>query len=157
MKLAVCSWRLAGVLRAGLLCCLLLLVSGQLGCRFYSLEPVECTEARVTAKQFYSFHFGNDMRATAENYKSRERFLTPRYYTALAAAAEGSLDQFTLTQDHPKTFKIGECKADSATNVDLQIQLYWRDDYNTVQQEVVANMVNESGNWLLDGVGSKKR
>lgn len=127
------------------------------GCRFYSLEPVECTEARVAAKQFYSFHFGNDMRATAENYKSRERFLTPRYYTALAAAAEGSLDQFTLTQDHPKTFKIGECKTDSATNVDLQIQLYWRDDYSTVQQEVVANMVKESGKWLLDGVGSKKR
>ena len=143
--------------KRAVLFCLLSFAIAISGCRFYSLEPVECTEARVAAKQFYSFHFGNDMRATAENYKLRERFLTPRYYTALAAAAEGSLDQFTLTQDHPKTFKIGECKADSATNVDLQIQLYWRDDYNTVQQEVVANMVNESGNWLLDGVGSKKR
>ena len=143
--------------KRAVLFCLLSFAIAISGCRFYSLEPVECTEARVAAKQFYSFHFGNDMRATAENYKLRERFLTPRYYTALAAAAEGSLDQFTLTQDHPKTFKIGECKADSATNVDLQIQLYWRDDYNTVQQEVVANMVNESGKWLLDGVGSKKR
>jgi len=127
------------------------------GCRFYSLEPLECTEARVAAKQFYSFHFGNDMRASGENYKLRERFLTPRYYTALTSAEAGSLDQFTLTEEYPRTFKIGECKADSPMNVSLQIQLYWRDDYSTVQQEVVANMVNEGGKWLLDGVGSKKR
>lgn len=127
------------------------------GCRFYSLEPVECTEARVAAKQFYSFHFGNEMRPSPEALKSREQFLTPRYYTALSAAEGGPWDQFTLTEKYPKTFKIGECMADTATNIDLQIQLYWRDDYNTVQQEVVANMVKESGKWQLDGVGSKKR
>ena len=123
----------------------------------YSLEPIECTEARVVAKQFYSFHFGNEMRPSAENLRSRERFLTPRYFEALTASGEASLDQFTLTENYPKSFKIGECKADTATNVDLQIQLYWKDDYKTVQQEVVANMVKENGKWLLDGVGSKKR
>lgn len=126
-------------------------------CRLYSLEPLECTEARVAAKQFYSFHFGNEMRPSPENLKLRERFLTPRYFAALTASGEGSLDQFTLTENYPKSFKIGECRADTATNLDLQIQLYWKDDYNTVQQEVVANMVKESGKWLLDGVGSKKR
>lgn len=126
-------------------------------CRLYSLEPIECTEARVAAKQFYSFHFGNEMRPSPDNLKSRERFLTPRYFTALTASGEGSLDQFTLTENYPKSFKIGECRDDTATKVDLQIQLYWKDDYKTVQQEVVANMVKESGKWLLDGVGSKKR
>ncbi len=126
-------------------------------CRLYSLEPLECTEARVVAKQFYSFHFGNEMRPSLENLRSRERFLTPRFFSALTASGEGSLDQFTLTENYPKSFKIGECRADTATNVDLQIQLYWKDDYTTVQQEVVANMVKEGGKWLLDGVGSKKR
>lgn len=127
------------------------------GCRFYSLEPPECTEARVAAKQFYSFHFGNEMRPSAENFKARERFLTPRYYTALSTATDGTVDQFTLTEEYPRTFKIGECKAESEMIVDLQVQVYWRDDEKTVQQEVVANMVKESGKWLLDGVGSKMR
>lgn len=126
-------------------------------CRLYSLEPLECTEARVAAKQFYSFHFGNEMRPSPENLRSRERFLTPRYFSALTASEESSLDQFTLTENYPKSFKIGECRADTPTNVDLQIQLYWKDDYNTVQEEVIANMLKENGKWLLDGVGSKKR
>lgn len=126
-------------------------------CRLYSLEAIECTEARLAAKQFYSFHFGNEMRPSAENLRSREKFLTPRYFAALSASKEDLLDQFTLTEEYPKTFKIGECKSENATNADLQIQLYWRDDFTTVQQEVVANMVKENGKWLLDGVGSKKR
>lgn len=111
----------------------------------------------MAAKQFYSFHFGNEMQPSADNLRAREKFLTPRYFTALMASGEGTLDQFTLTENYPKSFKIGECKADTATNVDLQIQLYWKDDYNTVQQEVVANMVKGNGKWLLDSVGSKKR
>lgn len=82
--------------------------------------------------------------------------MTPRFYKALAGAEEGSLDQFTLTREYPRTFKIGECNAETANAVDLQVQLYWRDDEKTVQQEVIANMVKESGKWLLDGVGSKK-
>lgn len=139
-----------------LLFCVLNFAFSIQSCRLYSLEPIECTEARVAAKQFYSFHFGNEMRPSSENLRARERFLTPRYFTALIASGEGSLDQFTLTENYPKSFKIGECRADTPTNVDLQIQLYWKDDYTTVQQEVVANMVKESGKWLLDGVGSKK-
>jgi|CXWL01.1.fsa_nt_gi hypothetical protein len=127
------------------------------GCGIPNLEKPECAQARDAAKQFYSFHFGNDMRPSPENLKLRERFLTPRYYTMLAAAGEITTDQFTMTEEHPKTFKIGECKANTPTNIDLQLQLYWRDDQKTVQQEVVANMVKENGKWLLDGVGSKKR
>ncbi len=157
MMLAVRSWRLAVMLRLGVLCCLLPTAYCQLACSVPNLELPECTEARNAAKQVYSFHFGNDMRASAENLKMRERFLTPRYYSALSSAGESSYDQFTMTQEFPKTFKIGQCKADSVTNVDLQVQLYWRDDQKTVQQEVVANMVKENDKWLLDGVGSKKR
>ncbi len=157
MMLAVRSWRLAVMLRLGVLCCLLPTAYSQLACGIPNLETPECAQARDAAKQFYSFHFGNDMRPSLENLKRRERFLTPRYYAMLSAAGENTLDQFTMTQDYPKTFKIGECKADTPTNIDLQLQLYWRDDQKTVQQEVVANMVKENDKWLLDGVGSKKR
>lgn len=127
------------------------------GCGIPNLESTECAQARVAVKQFYSFHFGNDMRPSAENFKLRERFLTKRFYSTLAAVTESDVDPFSMTREFPRTFKIGECNADSATNVDFQVQLYWRDDERTVQQEIVANAVKENDSWLIDGVGSKKQ
>lgn len=127
------------------------------GCGIPNLETPECAQARDAAKQFYSFHFGNEMRPSAENLKMRERFLTPRYFEALAKTSDSDVDQFTMSREYPRTFKIGECRTATPTNVDLQIQIYWRDDQKTVQQEVVANMVKQGDSWLLDGIGSKKR
>ncbi|MBP9664526.1 MAG: hypothetical protein KBD94_07865 [Pyrinomonadaceae bacterium] len=127
------------------------------GCGAPSLESTVCSAARDAGKRFYSFHFANDMRLTDEGLKARQRFLTPRYFEMLSAADAGDLDPFTMTREYPRTFKIGECREASPTDVDLQVQLYWRDDEKTVQQEVVANLVKQGDEWLLDGVGSKAR
>ncbi|MBK8302031.1 MAG: hypothetical protein IPK98_00925 [Chloracidobacterium sp.] len=97
------------------------------------------------------------MRPSADNFKARERYLTPRYFAALATYPEKERDPFTLTTEYPRTFKLAECKAASPDSIDLKIQLYWRDDTKTVQQEVQANFVKQDGKWLLDGVGSKGR
>lgn len=137
--------------------CILLCILCVSGCGIPNLESAECGEARVAVKQFYSFHFGNDMRPSAENFKLRERFLTKRFYSTLSAATESNFDPFSMTREFPRTFKIGECDVDSASSVDFQVQLYWRDDERTVQQEVVATAVKENDSWLIDGVGSKKR
>lgn len=126
------------------------------GCGVPNLESPECTEARVAVKQFYSFHFGNDMRPTAENLKLREKFLTARYYSIVSSLVDFDTDPFTMTREFPRTFKIGECKEMSPASVAFQIQLYWRDDEQTVQQEVMANVTRENGSWLVDNVGSKK-
>lgn len=126
-------------------------------CSIPNLEPAECVEARDSARQFYSFHFGNEMRPGADNFKARERYLTPRYFASLAAYPETVRDPFTLTTEYPRTFKLAECKAASPSSIDLKIQLYWRDDLKTEQQEVQANFVKQDGKWLLDGVGSKGR
>lgn len=127
------------------------------GCGAPSLESTVCSEARDAGKRFYSFHFANEMRLTDEGLKARQRFLTPRYFEMLSAGEAGDLDPFTMTSEYPRTFKIGECREASATDVDLQVQLYWRDDEKTVQQEVVANLVKQGDAWLLDGVGSKTK
>ena len=126
-------------------------------CSIPNLEPAECVEARDSARQFYSFHFGNEMKPGTDNFKARERYLTPRFFASLAAAPKSDLDPFTLTTDYPRTFKLAECKAASPTDIDLKIQIYWRDDLKTEQQEVRANFVKQDGKWLLDGVGSKGR
>jgi hypothetical protein len=96
------------------------------------------------------------MRPSGENARLRQRFITPRFYSLVTSAPETDVDPFTLTREFPRTFKIGECNADSAKSVDFQVQLYWRDDEQTVQQEVVANAVKEDESWLVDSVDSKK-
>jgi hypothetical protein len=138
--------------------CLLPFAFSSFGCgSIPNLESAECTAARNSARQFYSFHFANNMVPSVETFKAREQFLTPRFNAALAAALPSDLDPFTMSVDLPRTFKIAECTESSPTNVDLKIQTYWRDDASTRQQEVHANFVNVSGKWLLDSVGSKGR
>ena len=136
MKFAVGNWRLAVMLRLGVLCCLLPTAYCQLACSIPTLESPECAQARDSVKQFYSLHFGNDMRPSAENLKVRERFLTPEFYKSLSVPSESKTDVFTASEEPPKTFKIGECRATGEGKTLLQTQLYWRDDVKTVQKEI---------------------
>lgn len=122
-------------------------------CSIPNLEAPECSAARDSVKQFYSFHFANDMRPSAENLKARERFLTQGFYESLTAANRPKTDIFTASDDPPKTFKIGECKVIDKTRTDLQVQIYWRDDVQTVQREVRVEAVKTGEDWLIDKVG----
>src|SRR6185369_10674358 len=38
-------------------------------CSVPNLEQPECTDSRLTVKEFYSYHFGNDMKFSQENLK----------------------------------------------------------------------------------------
>lgn len=125
-------------------------------CSIPNLESPECSQARDAARQFYSFHFANDMRATAENLKMRERFLTSFYFKRLMFDAGGEpptkTDYFTLSEDPPRTFKIGECRAIGGGKTLVQIQLYWRDDVKTVQKEIHVEAVKIGNSWLINSV-----
>ena len=120
-------------------------------CSIPSLEKPECEQAREAVKQFYSFHFGNDMHPTAENLKIRERFLTVDLYKTLSAATSPK-DYFTASDDFPKTFKIGKCELPQPDKANVQVQIYWRDDTKTVQNEVNVEAVNQRDAWLLNKV-----
>lgn len=122
-----------------------------------NLESPECTAVRNEARRFYSYHFDAMMRSGGDRAAERREFLTPRFFEALKTAGPSDIDVFTMSTEFPKTFKIGECKVASPTNIDIQIQTYWRSDEKTSQNEVVANYVLENDKWLLDGVGSKAR
>ncbi|MGE3467999.1 MAG: hypothetical protein AB7J13_13840 [Pyrinomonadaceae bacterium] len=97
------------------------------------------------------------MALSPEGLELRRPFLTRAHFELLSDIGDMEKDPFTMSGDFPRTFKIGECYQKSATNVDLQVQIYWRDDESTEQREVVANMVEVDGRWLLDSVGSKGR
>ena len=122
------------------------------GCSIPNLEKPECTEARDAVKQFYSFHFGNDMHPSAENLKMRERFLTPKLYERLSNQSPGAVDYFTGSDNYPRTFKIGACRANNHTDTDFNLQIYWRDDSATVQKTILVNAVEIKSEWKIDSV-----
>lgn len=122
-------------------------------CSLPNLESSECTEARTTVKQFYSFHFANDMRPSADNLKMRERFLTPEFYASVLGDS-GTTDVFTGSTDPPTTFKVGECKTTKSGTVEFQIQVYWRSDAATVQKDLHVEAVKRGADWLINDVSN---
>ena len=103
-------------------------------------------------KQFYSFHFGSDMRPTADNLKMRERFLTTELFATLNVSGETAADYFTATAEYPKAFRLGTCTVGSTDNVSIQVLLFWRDDTKTLQKEVRVHAVKSGDAWLINNV-----
>lgn len=133
---------------------LLLTVFGLLsGCSVPNLEAPECTESRQAVKEFYSFHFGGEMRRTPENLKLREKFLTPEYYRLLTQQ-RGEGDSFTTggDADFPKTFRIGKCEVETADRTNVEVVLFWKDDARSEQREIRAAVVKENGKWLIGNI-----
>lgn len=124
-----------------------------IGCSIPNLESQECSEARDVAKQFFSFHFGNDMEPTAENIRLRQRFLTPGFFQeALSEASDNRIDPFTGTNPPPTTFKVGKCVSDSQ-EADFEVQFYWRNDNSTKQEPAILVLIRQDGKWLVNQIG----
>lgn len=120
-------------------------------CSIPNLEKPECTESRNAVKEFYSYHFGNDMKFTPENLKAREKFLTPEFSKKLGKFMTQS-DPFTLTEDFPKAFSISGCNAIDANKTDVRVLLFWRDDTRSEQREIHAEAVKQNDKWLIDNI-----
>jgi hypothetical protein len=130
------------------------------GCSLPSLEASQCAEARLAAKQFYSFHFGNDMTPGGENLKARERFLTSELYNSLSGSTDGKIDYFTKSESYPRTFKIGKCESTDAEHATLQVQVYWQEERGslkeTTQRELSVDTVKTGDRWLIDNVADAR-
>ncbi|HEY8559829.1 MAG TPA: hypothetical protein VIL74_05455 [Pyrinomonadaceae bacterium] len=117
-----------------------------------NLEAPECTAARGVVKEFYSYHFGNEMKFSPENLKQREKFLTPEYYESLQRA-RGEADVFTTNNtDYPKAFRVGKCEIVDPAKTNVQVLLFWKDDARTEQREITAEVVREGDKWLVNKV-----
>jgi hypothetical protein len=101
-------------------------------------------------REFYSFHFGNDMKFSPENLKVRERFLTPELANRSASAKEGT-DPFTTgTEDIPRAFRVAECTQISPDRTEFRVLLFWRDNTRTEQREIKVEEVKQNEKWLVD-------
>lgn len=121
-------------------------------CSVPNLETPECGEARQPVKEFYSYHFGNDMKPSRENLQSREKFLSTDLKQRLALLPETPRDYFTSTEDYPKAFRIGSCKTAEAGKTVFQIVVFWKDDTRSEQREIQVEAVKENGKWLINRI-----
>ncbi|MEO8572336.1 MAG: hypothetical protein ABI481_00080 [Pyrinomonadaceae bacterium] len=146
----------AALSRACLLLCAACLLAS---CSIPNLEETDCREARDRVREFYSFHFGNDMHLTEENVRLREKHLTRRLFRDLlneAVALPVKTTEYftaTATNDLPKAFRVGECKVvQPGDAVQFDVLLFWKDDIRTEQRHVSASLKKEDDNWLIDSV-----
>lgn len=124
------------------------------GCSVPSLESPDCAAARDGVKQFYSFHFGNEMTPSPENLKAREKFLTPDLFRSLSAANGSATDYFTASDVPPKTFKIAQCTQTGSNKADVHVQIYWREDAKVTQRELHVDVVKTGESWLINEVSN---
>lgn len=136
----------------GRLTCLLLSAFCLLSCSIPNLEQPECDQARDVAREFYSFHFGNEMAFSVESLEKRKFYLTPRLYEGLKASPPAA-DPFTRTDDLPKAFRIGECKViEPGRRVGFNVLLFWKTDIRTEQRAIDVEAENIDGKWLIDSI-----
>jgi hypothetical protein len=141
--------------KLSLLFCFYFFVFTFAACSVPNLEKPECTAARQAVKEFYSFHFGGEMKPSRENLRKREKFLTDELNRVLAAPeTETTTDYFTQTDDYPKAFRIGECAAVDENRTVFQVVLFWKDDARSKQREVRVETVKQNGKWLINSVGN---
>ncbi len=121
-------------------------------CTVPSLESPACTESKNAVREFYSYHFGNEMKFSADNLKPREKFLTPEFTKAVANSGEGT-DPFTTgSDDIPKAFRVGECREISPERTESNVLLFWRTDDRTEQREIKVETVDKNDTWLVNKV-----
>jgi Protein of unknown function (DUF3828) len=138
----------------GLLSCLLLIANCLLlSCSVPNLEEQDCREARDVVREFYSFHFGNDMHPSADNVRLREKYLTSRLKDNLLNAPATDVDYFTATSDLPKAFRVGGCTVNApGQSVNFDVLLFWKDDKRTEQKHISVAVRKENEKWLIDRV-----
>ncbi|HEY0429142.1 MAG TPA: DUF3828 domain-containing protein [Pyrinomonadaceae bacterium] len=125
-------------------------------CSIPNLESNECIEARTAVREFYSYHFGNDMKPSAENLRQREKFLSKELSKTLLASVDTTKDYFTATEPYPKAFRVGECKTAAPGRTVFGVLLFWKDETRSEQREIKVEAVRENDKWLIDKVSDTK-
>ncbi|MBX7169604.1 MAG: hypothetical protein K1X72_01530 [Pyrinomonadaceae bacterium] len=117
-----------------------------------NLEQPDCTDSRLTVKQFYSFHLGNEMKFSQENLKLREKFLTPEFYKSLQSLQTEN-DVFTTNStDIPRAFKLGGCTVIEPTKTEVEVLLFWKDSARIEQKSIFTEVVKQGDTWLINKV-----
>ena len=135
--------------------CLLLTAYCLLSCSIPNLENPQCRESQTTIKEFYSFHFGNDMKFSAENLRQRERFLSADLVKSLQNASPDA-DVFTTNStDYPKAFRIGKCEVETNEKTVFEVLFFWKDDTRSEQRSIKVEVAKQNDKWLINKINNR--
>lgn len=127
------------------------LLAAMVSCSIPILEEQNCREARPAIREFYSFHFGNEMLFSAETLEARSGFLTPRLMNELGSN-HGTGDVFTSgSDDVPRAFRAGSCVA-AEGEAKFEVLLFWHNDNETRQRSISVTMQRVNDAWLVDRI-----
>ena len=117
------------------------------------MESADCADATEAVREFYSFHYANDIAMSPDNLKAREKYLSPRLYEELLKN-KPEKDYFTDSQIAPKAFKVAECHAADQNTAEVNVHLFWKpdDQKSAIQREAGVAAVKQNGKWLVDKV-----
>ena len=125
------------------------------GCSVPNLESPGCVDSRNALREFYSYHFGNNMAFTVDDLKAKEKFLTPEFAARLRGSQEG-IDPFTTgDSDFPKAFRAGECRDITADRTGFDVVLFWKDDTRSEERKINVEMAKRGETWLVDNIAAK--
>ncbi len=117
-----------------------------------NLEPPECTDSRIAVKEFYSYHFGNEMKFSEENLKKREKFLTPELFESLQSLQTEN-DVFTTNNtDFAKAFRVGKCEVSDSAKTSIEVLLFWKTDTRSEQKAIHVEVVKQNDKWLINKI-----
>lgn len=135
----------------GIFICLLLTAYCQLACSIPNLEKPQCTAARDTVKQFYSWYIGTEANVKADHPEIYNKYVSPLFSNSFEPK-DWETDHFLLTNDWPKTFRAGSCSVESEDKAVFQVVLLWRDDNSSYQKEVKVEAIKTGNTWLISKV-----
>jgi len=117
-----------------------------------NLEAPECEASRGVVKEFYSYHFGNDMKLSPENLKQQEKFLTPEFAKSLQGLQTEN-DVFTTNNtDYPKAFRVGKCQIVEPSKTNMEVLLFWKTETRTEQRAINVEVVKQGDKWLVNKI-----
>jgi hypothetical protein len=147
-----CRWSVASFGKTAFGFCLLLSAFCQLNCGLPNLESPECADAREAAREFYSFHYANDIAMSPDNLKLREKYLTPELYQELTGNRPQK-DYFTDSDTPPKAFKVAGCRITNPNQADIGVHLFWKpNEPTTIQREANVEVIRQRDRWLINKV-----
>jgi hypothetical protein len=127
-----------------------IIAAGTVGCDVPNLEDAACAASRTSIREFYSYHFGNEMAFSADGFGRRKRFLSPNLIESLSDSAEET-DPFTTgTSELPRAFRVGACRQLSPERAEFRVMLLWRDEESSKQKIINVETERSGEQWLID-------
>lgn len=138
-------------------------------CNIPQVEDAKCTASRETVRSFYAEHFaaGDRMGFTRENVAGKEKFFTPELHKLLlnefdrqekfAKENPGqppfmSGDPFTVSQEYPSGFKVGECAIGGENNASHTVQLFWISEDKPINRAIKVEAEKRGDKWLVKDI-----